>query len=124
MAEPGGSGPVGPYPDGVEADDQRADYDKLRRRVLWKMPYGLYVIGSRGDEPTAKNLMTANWSKRLGFNRTPVTSTRCRLHHIDAAQPARRDSFARLSQAAPTHRRMRVVRRTVSVAFGRARFSP
>jgi flavin reductase (DIM6/NTAB) family NADH-FMN oxidoreductase RutF len=67
MAEPGGSGPIGPYPDGVEADDQRADYDKLRRRVLWKMPYGLYVIGSRGDEPTAKNLMTANWVTQLSF---------------------------------------------------------
>jgi flavin reductase (DIM6/NTAB) family NADH-FMN oxidoreductase RutF len=67
MAEPGGSGPIGPYPPGFETDDQRIDYDKLRRRVLWKMPYGLYVIGSRGDEPTAKNLMTANWVTQLSF---------------------------------------------------------
>jgi flavin reductase (DIM6/NTAB) family NADH-FMN oxidoreductase RutF len=35
------------------------EYDKLRRRVLWKMPSGLYVIGSRdGDR---RNFMTANW---------------------------------------------------------------
>lgn len=36
--------------------------DRLRRRVLWSMPTGLYVIGSRGtfqDEERA-NLMTAN----------------------------------------------------------------
>ena len=39
-------GPVGPYPDGVTSPEQQVDYDKLRRRVLWKMPSGLYVIGS------------------------------------------------------------------------------
>lgn len=39
--------PDGPGPD-----------DRLRRRVLWAMPTGLYVVGSRaGDE---RNLMTAN----------------------------------------------------------------
>ena len=55
-------GIVGPIPDGVEADD----YDKLRRRVLWKMPSGLYVIGSRdGDQ---QNLMTANWVSQVSFN--------------------------------------------------------
>ena len=31
-------------PDGVDPDA----YDRLRRRVLWSMPTGLYVIGSRG----------------------------------------------------------------------------
>ena len=37
-------------------------FDRLRRRVLWSMPTGLYVIGSRGElegEPRW-NLMTAN----------------------------------------------------------------
>ena len=68
MAEPGGGGPTGPYPSEVETDEQRADYDKLRRRVLWKMPSGLYVIGSRGSEPGAKNLMTANWVTQLAFD--------------------------------------------------------
>ena len=35
-------GPVGPFPDGADPDE----YDRLRRRVLWKMPSGLYVVGS------------------------------------------------------------------------------
>jgi flavin reductase (DIM6/NTAB) family NADH-FMN oxidoreductase RutF len=67
VAEPGGSGPIGPYPADVETDERRADYDKLRRRVLWKMPYGLYVIGSRGSDPNVKQLMTANWLTQLSF---------------------------------------------------------
>jgi flavin reductase (DIM6/NTAB) family NADH-FMN oxidoreductase RutF len=32
--------------------------DRLRRRVLWSMPTGLYVVGSRAGE--RRNLMTAN----------------------------------------------------------------
>ena len=40
---------------GGDADE----YDRLRRRVLWSMPTGLFVVGSRhGDR---RNLMTANW---------------------------------------------------------------
>ncbi len=36
------------------------DYDRLRRRVLWSMPCGIYVVGSRaGDE---RNLMTTSWA--------------------------------------------------------------
>lgn len=68
MAEPGGTGPIGPYPAGVETDDQRSEYDKLRRRVLWSMPSGLYVIGSRGEADEARNLMTANWVTQLSFD--------------------------------------------------------
>jgi flavin reductase (DIM6/NTAB) family NADH-FMN oxidoreductase RutF len=34
------------------------DFDRQRRRVLWAMPTGLYVIGSRFEEHV--NLMTAN----------------------------------------------------------------
>ena len=38
--------------------------DKLRRRVLWKMPYGLYVLGSKaGDQ---RNLMTINFVTQVG----------------------------------------------------------
>lgn len=51
--------PIGPYPPGVESDEARSDYDKERRRVLWKMPSGLYVIGSR--DGLRRNGMTANW---------------------------------------------------------------
>jgi flavin reductase (DIM6/NTAB) family NADH-FMN oxidoreductase RutF len=56
---------------GAAPDDDR--YDRLRRRVLWSMPTGLYVIGSRAPEPSTpgpggtgpevritRNLMTAN----------------------------------------------------------------
>lgn len=34
------------------------EYDKLRRRVLWTMPYGLYVTGSRAGD--RRNGMTVN----------------------------------------------------------------
>jgi len=48
--------------EGPENDDA-ATFDRLRRRVLWSMPTGLYVIGSRAGEPpeaVERNLMTAN----------------------------------------------------------------
>ena len=45
---------VGPIPDGADPEA----YDRVRRRVLWRMPTGLYLIGSAaGGE---RNLMTAN----------------------------------------------------------------
>lgn len=66
MATPGGSGPIGPYPTRVGADpDAMADYDKLRRRVLWTLPYGLYVLGSRAGE--RRNGMTINWVSQVAF---------------------------------------------------------
>ncbi len=35
------------------------EFDRLRRRVLWAMPTGLFVVGSRAGD--RRNLMTANW---------------------------------------------------------------
>jgi flavin reductase (DIM6/NTAB) family NADH-FMN oxidoreductase RutF len=67
MTEPGGSGPIGPYPPGVETDEQHDEYDRLRRRVLWKMPYGLYVVGST-DGGERRNGMTINWVTQLSFD--------------------------------------------------------
>jgi flavin reductase (DIM6/NTAB) family NADH-FMN oxidoreductase RutF len=67
MAAPGGTGPIGPFPDRV-GDDPSAqeEYDKLRRRVLWTLPYGLYVLGSRdGDR---RNGMTINWVTQVAFD--------------------------------------------------------
>jgi flavin reductase (DIM6/NTAB) family NADH-FMN oxidoreductase RutF len=65
MAAPGGSGVIGPFPEGVESDEAKGEYDKLRRRLLWTMPSGLYVVGSRaGDE---RNLMTLNWATQVSF---------------------------------------------------------
>ena len=54
--------PIGPFPDGADP----VEYDKLRRRVLWKMPTGLYVIGSRHGD--TRNLMTANWVLQVSFD--------------------------------------------------------
>jgi len=66
VGAPGGTGPIGPYPPHVADDDEaRETYDKLRRRVLWSLPYGLYVVGSRhGDE---LNAMTLNWATQVAF---------------------------------------------------------
>jgi flavin reductase (DIM6/NTAB) family NADH-FMN oxidoreductase RutF len=45
------------------ADD--GDYDRLRRRVLWKMPSGLYLLGSRAGG--VRNLMTLNWATQVAL---------------------------------------------------------
>jgi flavin reductase (DIM6/NTAB) family NADH-FMN oxidoreductase RutF len=50
---------VGPFPDGVD----QAEYDRLRRRVLWAMPSGLYVLGSQAGG--RRNLMTLNWATQV-----------------------------------------------------------
>jgi flavin reductase (DIM6/NTAB) family NADH-FMN oxidoreductase RutF len=38
--------------------DPLSDFDRQRRRVLWSLPTGLYLVGSRHDRDV--NLMTAN----------------------------------------------------------------
>lgn len=43
---------VGPFPEGVDPEA----YDRLRRRILWALPSGLYVLGSRAGG--RRNLMT------------------------------------------------------------------
>ncbi|CAN5831688.1 hypothetical protein BH24ACT3_BH24ACT3_06320 [soil metagenome] len=66
MATPGGAGPIGPFPPSVdESDEGREAYDKTRRRVLWTLPYGLYVVGSRAGE--RRNAMTLNWATQVSF---------------------------------------------------------
>jgi flavin reductase (DIM6/NTAB) family NADH-FMN oxidoreductase RutF len=50
---------VGPFPDGVDPEE----YDRLRRRVLWQLPMGLYVLGSGAG--ATKNLMTLNWAMQV-----------------------------------------------------------
>jgi flavin reductase (DIM6/NTAB) family NADH-FMN oxidoreductase RutF len=56
-------GPVAPFPPGADPDD----YDRLRRRVLWKMPSGLYVVGST-DKGERRNGMTLNWATQVSFD--------------------------------------------------------
>jgi len=48
-------GVVGPVPAGREPDE----YDRQRRRVMWSMPNGLYVVGTRAGD--RRNLMTISW---------------------------------------------------------------
>ncbi|HVX21801.1 MAG TPA: flavin reductase family protein [Acidimicrobiales bacterium] len=55
--------PIAGDPNAGDPDADRGAYDRLRRRVLWAMPTGLYLIGSRADQPDGtvrRNLMTAN----------------------------------------------------------------
>ena len=59
MAGGGSVGAVGPFPAGIDTPEQQEEYDKLRRRVLWTLPYGLYVLGSRAGD--RRNGMTMNW---------------------------------------------------------------
>ena len=47
-----------PDPDGPALGRDEVEFDQHRRRVLWALPSGLYLIGSRHDD--AVNLMTAN----------------------------------------------------------------
>jgi flavin reductase (DIM6/NTAB) family NADH-FMN oxidoreductase RutF len=55
-------GIVGPVPEGADPEE----YDKLRRRVLWSLPSGLYVLGARhGDR---RNGMTLNWAMQVSFD--------------------------------------------------------
>lgn len=55
-------GPVGPFPDGADPEE----YDRLRRRVLWTMPSGLYIVGSRAGD--RRNGMTLNFATQVGFD--------------------------------------------------------
>jgi flavin reductase (DIM6/NTAB) family NADH-FMN oxidoreductase RutF len=52
---------IGPFPPGADPEE----YDRLRRRVLWTMPSGLYVVGSHAGERS--NAMTLNWATQLSF---------------------------------------------------------
>ncbi len=53
---------VGPVPGGADPEA----YDRLRRRILWSMPSGLYVLGTRG--PGGRNLMTLNWATQVAVD--------------------------------------------------------
>jgi flavin reductase (DIM6/NTAB) family NADH-FMN oxidoreductase RutF len=52
---------VGVVPSGRDPDD----YDRQRRRVLWSMPSGLYVVGTRAD--SGRNLMTISWVTQVAI---------------------------------------------------------
>jgi flavin reductase (DIM6/NTAB) family NADH-FMN oxidoreductase RutF len=54
--------PVGPVPAGADPEQ----YDRLRRRILWGMPSGLYVLGSQAGG--RRNLMTLNWASQVAID--------------------------------------------------------
>lgn len=53
---------MGPFPDGVDPEA----YDRARRRILWSMPTGLFVLGSMSGG--RRNLMTLNWGMQVATN--------------------------------------------------------
>jgi len=57
----GNAGPASPAGPRTEADA----FDRMRRRVLWSMPSGLYVLGTRAGQ--RRNLMTVNWATQLSL---------------------------------------------------------
>lgn len=50
---------VGPFPPGADPES----YDRLRRRVLWRMPFGIYLLGSTSGG--RRNLMTHNLAMQV-----------------------------------------------------------
>jgi flavin reductase len=55
-------GVIGPVPGGKDP----GAYDRLRRRVLWSMPCGLYVVGTRAG--ARRNLMTVSWATQVAMD--------------------------------------------------------
>jgi flavin reductase (DIM6/NTAB) family NADH-FMN oxidoreductase RutF len=53
---------VGPVPEGADPDA----YDRFRRRVLWSLPSGLYVLGTWAAG--RRNLMTMNWATQVAVD--------------------------------------------------------
>jgi flavin reductase (DIM6/NTAB) family NADH-FMN oxidoreductase RutF len=50
----------------VPGGEDPVEYDRVRRRVLWLLPTGLYVLGARaGDD---RNLMTCSWVTQLALD--------------------------------------------------------
>jgi flavin reductase (DIM6/NTAB) family NADH-FMN oxidoreductase RutF len=58
------SAPAGPIPPGADAHD----YDRMRRRILWMLPSGLYLLGSRGADGRQRNLMTLSWATQVAVD--------------------------------------------------------
>jgi flavin reductase (DIM6/NTAB) family NADH-FMN oxidoreductase RutF len=73
---------VGPFPEGRDHEE----YDRQRRRVLWSMPSGLYVLGSAASG--RRNLMTLNWATQVASDPKLVAvsiETAARTHELVGA---------------------------------------
>jgi flavin reductase (DIM6/NTAB) family NADH-FMN oxidoreductase RutF len=53
---------VGPFPEGADPEE----YDRLRRRTFWRMPSGLYLLGSAAGG--RQNLMTHSLAVQVATN--------------------------------------------------------
>jgi flavin reductase (DIM6/NTAB) family NADH-FMN oxidoreductase RutF len=78
---------VGPIPAGREPDR----YDRLRRRILWSLPTGLYVLGSRAGEE--RNLMTISWVTQLAMD-PKVVGVGVETQSVTAGLVSRGEVFA------------------------------
>ncbi len=78
---------VGPFPDGVDHED----YDRMRRRVLWALPSGLYLLGTVGAERTRRNLMTLNWLTQVSVapKHIAISVDRLAFSHVLLADSGR-----------------------------------
>jgi len=56
--------------DGGRSPEAAGTDERRRRRVLWSLPTGLYVIGSRADRRW--NLMTASWVTQVATEPTLI----------------------------------------------------
>jgi len=61
-------------------DEPGDDYDRMRRRALWSMPSGLYVVGSRDGERL--NLMTLNWATQASSDPTKILGIGVEKHAL------------------------------------------
>lgn len=52
------------HPD--QSDHPADEFDRRRRRVLWKMPSGLYLVGS--SDGSRRNMMTLNWATQVSLH--------------------------------------------------------
>jgi flavin reductase (DIM6/NTAB) family NADH-FMN oxidoreductase RutF len=105
---PVSSGPelIGPFPDGVDP----VAYDRERRRVLWRFPTGLYLLGSRHEG--RRNLMTCSFVTQLA-TRPKIVGVGVETESVSAGLISASGWFA-LSMLARTDRD--VVRRFVKPA--------
>jgi flavin reductase (DIM6/NTAB) family NADH-FMN oxidoreductase RutF len=71
VTDASGSGPEGPVEAAGAGDPLAGDplavdtYDRLRRRVMWKLPSGLYLLGTTAG--AHRNLMTLNWASQVAL---------------------------------------------------------
>ncbi|MGH9294559.1 MAG: flavin reductase family protein, partial [Acidimicrobiales bacterium] len=115
---------IGPVPAGTDPET----YDRLRRRVLWRLPMGLYLLGSASG--SCANLMTLDWAMQVSVEpkqlavsveRSAVTHRLIReggcfalslLRRSDRAEVRR---FAKPAEHDPSGRRLSGVSYTTAV---------